>query len=566
MTKYRIGITMAGAVSAGAYTAGVLTELMETLDAWYKAKQQGLDYTCEDGTVLNFAPNEIPAHEVEIQAFSGSSAGGMCAALFAFCLGRGNLDALYQSWVKDIDLRPMLDPTDIPGDGSSLYSLLNTAQIDKIANAAADFEYNQSMKWPAYLSENIDLYLTLTNLEGIPYGMNYNNLPGSLNQGVMSHADYTRFRLVKPGYAGNIEPDALKLDPSEKTRGTAQENWNQLRDNAPATGAFPIGLKARMLRRTKKQYEEREWYFPFLFKNGQPEAYKIKPGWAVGTPDTFDLEFSDGGVLNNEPFELVRRRLAINVNKWRNETEADKADGSVIMVDPFPTEPPKVTGTTFDNIPPIQSLVGPLFGAMRNQSMFDQELFQAALNKDIYSRYLISPVRKDAHNNYEKTPLASSSLMAFGGFIHEDLREHDFKLGRYNCQRFLRNHYSLPLNNPMVSYATNPALLERYKKAGWVIEKDGQLFMSIVPSSGMISPREQPVWPQIARTHTDELRQLAYKRFVRIREHYVKGFTSNKILSSALNLGLSVKFGEKWFTRQWEKTVEKPLLEAGLMR
>lgn len=566
MTKYRIGITMAGAVSAGAYTAGVLTELMETLEAWYAAKKQGCDVICEDGTMLHFTPDEVPAHEVEIQAFSGSSAGGMCAALFAFCLGRGNLNTLYKSWVKDIDLRPLLDPSDIPGDGSAVYALLNTAQIDKIAHAAADFTYNPAMRWPVYLSENIDLYLTLTNLEGIPYGMNYNNLPGSLNQGVMSHADYTRFRLVKPGYTGKIEPDALKLDPSEKTAGSAQENWNQLRDNAPATGAFPFGLKARQLRRTKTQYEFREWFFPILFKNGVPEPYYIKPGWAEGTPDSFDLEFSDGGVLNNEPFELVRRRLALNVNKWRNETEADKADGSVIMIDPFPTEPPKVTGTTFEGIPAIQSLAGPLFGAMRNQSMFDQELFQAALNKDIYSRYLVSPVRKDAKGDYEKTPLASSSLMAFGGFIHEQLRDHDFRLGRFNGQRFLRKHYSLPLNNPMVSYAANPVLLERYKKAGWVIEKDGQMYMSIVPSAGMIQKREQPVWPQIPKSHTDELRQLAYKRFVRIREHYVRGFTGNRILASAINLGMSVKFSEKWFTRQWEKTVEKPLVDSGLLR
>jgi predicted acylesterase/phospholipase RssA len=566
MNKYRIGISMAGAVSAGAYTAGVLTELMETLEAWYNAKEQGLDVLAADGSKIHFDAAEIPTHMVEIQAFSGASAGGMCAALFAFCLGRGGLETMYKSWVKDIDMAPMLDTSDIPGDGSSLYALLNTTSIDKIAQAAADFAYNPAMKWPAYLSDNIDLYLTLTNLEGIPYGMNYNNLPGSLNQGVMSHADYSRFRLVKPGYTGTIEEDAMKLDPSEKKRGTAHDYWSELRDNAPATGAFPFGLKARKLRRNKKQYEFREWYFPILFEQGVPKPHYIKPGWAAGTPDAFDLEFSDGGVLNNEPFELVRRRLALNVGKWRNETAADKADGSVIMVDPFPTEPPKTTGTAFEDVPAIQSLAGPLFGAMRNQSMFDQELFQAALNKDIYSRYLISPVRKDASGAYEKTPLASSSLMAFGGFIHEQFREHDFQLGRFNCQRFLRNHYNLPLANPLVSYAADAFLLERYKKAGWVQERDGEWTMVIIPSEGIMSKHNQPAWPNIPKTHTDALRSLAYKRFVRIRQHYVKGFATNRIVESAINLGLSVKFGEKWFSGQWAKAVEKPLSEAGLLR
>jgi len=566
MSKYRVGITMAGAVSAGAYTAGVLTELMETLAGWYQAKEKGLTFTAPDGTTVMFKPEEIPSHEVEIQALSGASAGGMCAALFAFCLGRGDLQTLYQSWVKDIDLVPMLDTSDIPGDGSSIYALLNTAQIDKIANKAATFTYNAGMNWPDYLAQNIDIYLTLTNLEGIPYGMNYNNLPGSLNQGVKSHADYTRFRLVKPGFVGKIEEDALKLDPSDKSAGKSSANWDQLRDNAPATGAFPFGLKARALNRKKTQYEFREWFFPIFFENGVPKPIYIKPNWAPGTPDEFELEFSDGGVLNNEPFELVRRRIAINANRWRNETDADRADGSVIMIDPFPTEAPGITGAAFQGIPAIQALAGPLFGAMRNQSMFDQEVFQAALNKDVYSRYLISPVRKTADKTYEKTPLASSSLMAFGGFIHEKLREHDFQLGRYNCQRFLRNHYRLPLTNPMVAYAANPELLERYKKMGWVSSGQGAEEMCIIPSDGFVQSRIQPTWPTIDKTHTDSLRDLAYKRFVRIREHYVKGFTGNKILSSALNLGLSVKFGDKWFARQWEKTVEKPLVDACLIR
>ena len=38
MNKFRIAINMAGAISAGAYTAGVLDFLVEALDAWYQAK------------------------------------------------------------------------------------------------------------------------------------------------------------------------------------------------------------------------------------------------------------------------------------------------------------------------------------------------------------------------------------------------------------------------------------------------------------------------------------------------------------------------------------------------
>jgi hypothetical protein len=55
MKAFRIAINMAGATSAGAYTAGVLDFLTEALDAWYLAKSAG---------------KEVPGHDVSIEAFS----------------------------------------------------------------------------------------------------------------------------------------------------------------------------------------------------------------------------------------------------------------------------------------------------------------------------------------------------------------------------------------------------------------------------------------------------------------------------------------------------------------
>jgi len=39
---FRLGIAMAGAVSAGAYTAGAMDYLLEALESWQKAKDLGL--------------------------------------------------------------------------------------------------------------------------------------------------------------------------------------------------------------------------------------------------------------------------------------------------------------------------------------------------------------------------------------------------------------------------------------------------------------------------------------------------------------------------------------------
>src|ERR1039458_9630649 len=43
MRGFKIAINMAGAISAGAYTAGVLDFMTEALDAWYRAKAEGAE-------------------------------------------------------------------------------------------------------------------------------------------------------------------------------------------------------------------------------------------------------------------------------------------------------------------------------------------------------------------------------------------------------------------------------------------------------------------------------------------------------------------------------------------
>src|SRR5215470_8826984 len=108
---FLIGINMAGAVSAGAYTAGVLDFLIEALDGWYAAKA---------------ARQPVPAHNVSIEVFSGASAGGMCAAI-ASVMVQGpfahihdaredqpeTTNRFYESWVNRIDIKNLLCVEDL---------------------------------------------------------------------------------------------------------------------------------------------------------------------------------------------------------------------------------------------------------------------------------------------------------------------------------------------------------------------------------------------------------------------------------------------------------------------
>ena len=65
--EFRIGLVMAGAISAGAYTAGVMDFLLEALEAWEAAKRAD--------------PTSVPSHAARIRALSGASAGAMVSAI-----------------------------------------------------------------------------------------------------------------------------------------------------------------------------------------------------------------------------------------------------------------------------------------------------------------------------------------------------------------------------------------------------------------------------------------------------------------------------------------------------
>mgnify|MGYP000882124132 FL=1 len=75
LPTFEIALVLAGAVSAGAYTAGVLDYLLETLDLWEaeKARLTAAGVPLDQWTV--------PPHAVRLRVVSGASAGSICAAL-----------------------------------------------------------------------------------------------------------------------------------------------------------------------------------------------------------------------------------------------------------------------------------------------------------------------------------------------------------------------------------------------------------------------------------------------------------------------------------------------------
>ena len=457
---FRIGICMAGAVSAGAYTAGVIDYLLEALADWEKQKASGA--------------NNIPQHQVVIPIIGGASAGGMTAMLTATVLndvivpvhlGPENQkpptinNKLYDSWVNLIadDMFPkLLNTADIKS--GKVESLLNSDFIDEVAKRMICCTQEEWLPTPNYIETPLKLFTTLSNLEGFKYNTNFNSAENRQLYNMAVHNDYGCFELFDESLGSTI-----------RTKGwiplnfQANLNIDVAKEAAMATGAFPIGLKARLLNRKAADINE----IPFLrdvFNNTPVQGNNLK---------TLNI---DGGMINNEPFDKVREVLD-DISKERNikVKEADDErealnelnclyanfENTVIMIDPFPS----VESGKFDFSTAIPNVIGKTLSAMISQMRAKRINYKAAMVSDDASQYIISPSRKIPNRDgilesvYGEKAIACGNLGGFGGFLHKDFREHDYYLGRYNCEIFLRDYFTIPKED----IARNPIFTEGYK-------------------------------------------------------------------------------------------------------
>lgn len=498
---------MAGAASAGAYTAGVLDFLLEALAA-FEAEKTG---RCMP----------LPAHDVKLRVVSGTSAGGINAALLAIAV-EGSLapvrhadqhgaadNPFFRAWADEIDIMRMLGTRDLKS--SQAAALFDSSHLDHMADAV--FALPRSGKRPNYLADTFDLFITFTNLIGVPYDI---ELIGSqirqhqpAGYEMVAHADYARF-----GVGLALKSDAHSLNDKRREL----PPWQLLRDAALASSAFPGAFAPRRLTRPASDYAARAWPVPEPSANG--EALRvIPPSWPLTGDDPVTLLCADGGVLNNEPIEMARRVL---------DHESNSDGHALILIDPFPRI------GRFDphtQLPEgLPGLALRLISALRSQASFKPEELVQALEGRSLTRFLIAPRRTAADGTLLAYPLAGGAFEGFSGFLERRFRVHDFLLGRRNAQRFLARHFALPSTHPAVS--------------GWSEEMDrafgiwpkgvAQTFPAplrpIVPLTGTAKePCPTPVWPAI------EPRQLA--RLEALAKHRVSAVLKSL---AAENLGTSL--------------------------
>ncbi len=503
LPTFEFGLVLAGAVSAGAYSAGVLDFFIEALDRWEDAK---IANALEHGA--NFAKWSVPPHAVRLTTVAGASAGSVCSAVLARS-GTGKFPSganlspdvavppkagapahpnpLYELWVRRLDIHPMLNNDDLKGKTPmEIESLLNTAPLDSAASHIVSLNLPETAP-RSWLEQGMEFGFTIGNLTGVSYRYQLVGLDGA-EFGTRRHADLYAFSVLGSGHPPKLRPQNGALGDAFLVRATGpvRLDWKEVADAALASAAFPIGFKPRKLTKEIRLYDREPRKSTDLLaavgpvmEGGKPTPSDAGDQWVQGanliggtvntyhkdsTVEDATLPFTavDGGTMNNQPFEYVRQNLAGPMG--RNPREGIEANRAVILIDPFPAtdqdesmqpgaaEPFRDSKTSTDTQPTsIFDVLPRLLSAYTNQARYDANDQALAADPEVYSRFMLSPVRA-APNGETLTgakALASGALGAFAGFLSIAYRHHDFLLGRRNAEYFLRTYFALPQGNPL---------------------------------------------------------------------------------------------------------------------
>ena len=538
---FQVGLVLAGAISAGAYTAGVIDFLVQALAEWEKHRG-------EPG---------VPDHKVVIKVIAGASAGAITGALGAVALARGLdprpfdpppadankqplkcvLPSIYRTWVElprmtgpqgglldtgDLDaLRGQHEPV--------VKSLLDATVLDRIKLSAINPPKDgATVKDPLpFIARHLHLYMTVSNMRGIPFKVTFDRS----SYGMQTIGDRVHYVVEGLGSADvSVANSWAEQDAQEaafrisvgtlptKVSATLSAEWDRYGTIALASGAFPVGLAPRHLELPWKHYTTRLLPLPLVshdvIKPAFPEGYEAAA--------SFVFETVDGGLVNNNPFDYAQYALTGDHARPTNGTEARNA---IVMVAPFPEPPPFPPEGSPS--PAITAIVKALFPALVTQARFRASELAPAVDERDFSRFLVSPLRRPPRPAgaaedppLERYAIGCGLLGGFGGFLDEGFRDHDFQLGRRNCQQFLRSAFQVAANNPVVQGTPTGD------------------FKPIVPLVGTAALEvPYPTWRQMSARDFEDLCRRVDERVARLLPPLVRAQTLSQFLRLALWLG-----------------------------
>lgn len=245
--RRKIAVSVSGAISLGAYQAGVIYELFSLMRS-----------VEEDPTV----PVE---KKFTMDVITGASAGSVNSVVLALAMmyDPAIIEFVKRIWIDGLDLSTLLEEVKEPG-----HSIFSNRIILQLKQDLLDAVQNSGAKALPYFPDQVKLTLTLSNLTGVPYLIHFAN--------------------KKQGYPLTTFADWFSQDLKKNDASPAAiQAVDRLIDMAIASGSFPFAFPPQELKRFYEDYK-------------QTAVTRPPPG------EMLDFVYVDGGVFNNEPINRAR--------------------------------------------------------------------------------------------------------------------------------------------------------------------------------------------------------------------------------------------------------------------
>ncbi|HLG39909.1 MAG TPA: hypothetical protein VI461_09585, partial [Chitinophagaceae bacterium] len=301
---------------------------------------------------------------------------------------------------------------------------------------------------------------------------------------------------------------------------------------AKATGAFPFGLVNRKMIVNSVLFNE--------FKRRMKENNKLNVNAKIADGASYIFTAVDGGAINNEPVGTTVKIL----DSKKKLIDKDE-ENYVILIDPFPT----VTNAAQENAylePGNYTLTAQalkLLSTFRNQSAFKQEDLLNGLEME-ENKFLIYPAKRRHYY------LACGEIGGFSGFLKKSFRQHDYQLGRKNCQTFLRYYFGEePVKlQAITGIRLTPGQLEKWNYDVNYGKKDKpkKLKFPLIPDMLMLDAEKKEIsTPEYNGLTTAEMEQIINSIDARIKK------IVNATYPSLIKMGNSISGIVGFLMRVW---------------
>lgn len=489
----KLAIVISGAVSLGSYEAGVMYEVLEAIAKHNESVENEEEH-------------------IEIDVITGASAGGMTACILAQHLICGDQppqnnptqslrepynNPLYNAWVKDVDIRQLLE-VDLD---NQKFSLLQTSVVEEIGKRYLKDRPQLNAKHPAAASE-IYVGIAMSNLSGYNFFLETEYERSSQDtdekEGTSRFA-YTRYKDQFVCMARRHESGDLTL--SEIDRETIRDpkinqefinwkefrntNWTELREVGLSSGAFPFAFQVRNIKR-----------FGGLSKRSNRQGNYL---------------YTDGGVFENEPIGMAKF-LVDQID--RNRDSNDKR--YYLYIAPGQRELPE-NSFNQENGNLLKT------GITLLSSIFHQARFQDWIMED-----MDAPVFFITASNFE---LIGDVFSAFAGFLEEKFRAYDYNIGRERSQYEMSDSLAKSqLQDLLKSEA------DKMPPIQWTVncKIDGKNLQDWTKVKNELSKLAKPLSKNGKRDQLAELRELMTEVDEETRKEILKQLTSR--LESLIDL------------------------------